>query len=277
MAFFDHNKGNSSALLGQDVATNRMLTGATQVISLKGGAAGEKLFQAGLVLRNETIRLKSTGSIKAVEYQTSTDSLRLYLGQGITCVNMYGEDVAFDANSFLAGSTVILSSAKHPRLNGTYSYFKGTVSSDDDFIEVVGNAPNSFFGSADLGMEASQFADVAGAANDETISCTVLPFPPAFCVEMLGMDDVAAGETTARHKPLKFKMNNIAGSKIENNIDFPDGQVVYGEITEFEPENDANARALLYLQDKPSLDYSPYKLLPSNKLTADSQSKVLAR
>ena len=277
MAFFDHNKGNSSTRLGQDVATNRMLTGATQVVSLKGGSAGEKFFQAGLVLRNETVRLQSTGSIKAVEYQTSTDSLTLYLGQGIQCVNMYGEDVAFDANSFLKGATVVLSSSLHPRLNGTYTYFKGTVSGDDDFIEVVGNAPNSFFGESDLGLETGQFADVAGTANNETISCTVLPFPPAFCVEMLGHDDVAAGETTARHKPLKFKMNNIAGATIENSIDFPDGQVVYGEITEFEPENDANARALLYLQDKPSLDYSPYKLLPSLKLSAASQQKSVGR
>jgi len=49
-------------------------------------------------------------------------------------------------------------------------------------------------------------------------------------------------------------------------IDYPDGQVVYGEITHFTPQAVNTHYAILYCQATPSLEFSPY----------NKQGKILA-
>ena len=128
-------------------------------------------------------------------------------------------------------------------------------------LNLVPDGPNFVFGDVDMS------AEVADPLALLTPRRSVLPFAPAFAVEMLGVDGVDAGTDDARTTPVKFRMNNVAGTNIQP-IDYPDGQVVYGEITHFTPQAVNTHYAILYCQDKPSLDFSPYRTLPETKIAA---------
>ena len=265
MGFQQSNGGNSSKFLGRDANTNRMLTGATQTIVLRGNTDGEAAFQAGLVLAGETI-LHSAASGSGFKYNTSNDYYELRIGRddAVFAVNMYGESVTITAATFLKGTKVVLSSATFPQVDGTYSLVGTDVSTNIITLQIAPDSPNFVFGDADLSRE---IADITGDSTDGKINVTVLPFAPAFAVEMLGVDNVDAGTDAARMTPAKFRMSNVAGTNIQP-VDYPDGQVVYGEITHFTPPADNTNYAILYCQAKPSLEFSPYNNLASVKLAS---------
>jgi len=255
MGFQRHNVKNGSRAIGKDGLTNRMLTGGTHTIFLKGNTAGEKDFEAGKVLENETIHVDMDGT-NGLVYNTSTDLLQVKLGttSTVNVVNMYGESTAFTDDCFLKGTKVVISSNTYPRFNGTYTMVDSRVVSTNCFIDLAADAPNSYFGDADLSAEPD---DLNATSADNKVSVTVLPFPPAFCVEMLAVDGQTSGTDDARTTPVTMRMNNSAGAR-ESAIDYPDGTVIYGEITHFTPEATANHYAILYTQDVASLEYSPY-------------------
>ena len=265
MGFQQSNGGNSSKFLGRDANTNRMLTGATQTIVLRGNTDGEAAFQAGLVLAGETI-LHNASSSDGFKYNTSNDYYELRIGRDDTvfAVNMYGESVTITADTFLKGTKVVLSSATFPQVDGTYSLVGTDVSGNVITLQIAPDSPNFVFGDADLSRE---IADITGTSTSGKINVTVLPFAPAFAVEMLGKDDEDAGSTASRHDPVKFRMSNAAGTDLAA-VDYPDGQVVYGEITHFTPEADNDFYAILYCQAKPSLEFSPYNNLANVKLAS---------
>lgn len=268
MAFEQSNGGNSSRFLGRDANTNLMLTGATQTIVLRGATTGEKVFQAGLVLAGETVAHAAAASDGFV-YNTTNDYYELKLGRddAVYAVNMYGEQVTIDADTFLHGTKVVLSSATYPRVDGTYSLVGTSVVSNIIKLQLVPDSPNFVFGDADLGEEVP---NVTGAASSGKINVTVLPFSPAFAVEMLGVDGVDAGTDDARTTPVKFRMSNAAGTDLKA-VDYPDGQVVYGEITHFTPQAANTHYAILYCQAKPSLEFSPYNKLASRRFGSNTK------
>ena len=257
MAFQRHDVKNGSRFLGRDEATNRVLTGATQTIILRGSSSdnGENLFEAGKVLKNETMSVDMDGTNGWV-YDTSNDYYKVKIGTTgfVKTVNMYGEEATFAASCFLKGSKVVVNSNTFPNYSGTYTLVDTAVVSTNCFLYLAPDSPRHVFGDADLGVE---LPDITATANDNKINVTVLPFAPAFCVEMLGVDGVDAGTDAARTTPATFRMNNVAGTR-EVAIDYPDGQVVYGEITHFEPQAVNTHYAILYCQAAPSLEFSPY-------------------
>ncbi len=263
MAFQRHDVKNGSRFLGRDEATNRMLTGGTQTIILRGNTAGEKDFEAGKVLKDETISVDCYNSIGWV-YDSSNDyyKVKFVTTAFVKTVNMYGEEATFAANCFLKGTKVVVNSNTFPEYAGTYTLVEAAVATTNCFLYLAADSPRHLFGDADLGAE---LPDITATANDNKINVTVLPFSPAFCVEMLGVDGVDAGTDAARTTPATFRMNNVAGTR-EQPIDYPDGQVVYGEITHFTPQADNAHYAILYCQAAPSLEFSPY----------NKQRKILA-
>jgi hypothetical protein len=263
MGFQRHDVKNGSRFLGRDEATNRMLTGGTQTIILRGNTSGEKDFEAGKVLKDETVPVDMDGTNGWV-YDSSNDYYKVKIGTTSTVktVNMYGEEATFAAHCFLKGAKVVVNSNTFPEYSGTYSLVEAAVVSTNCFLYLAPDSPRHVFGDADLGVE---LPDITATANDNKINVTVLPFSPAFCVEMLGVDGVDAGTDDARTTPATFRMNNIAGTR-EVSIDYPDGQVVYGEITHFTPQAVNTHYAILYCQATPSLEFSPY----------NKQGKILA-
>ena len=241
-----------------------MLTGATQTIVLRGNTDGEKNFQAGLVLAGETI-LHSAGTGSGFKYNTTNDYYELRLGRddAVFAVNMYGESVTITADTFLKGTKVVLSSATFPQVDGTYSLVATDVTTNIITLQIAPDSPNFVFGDADLSRE---IADITGDSTSGKINVTVLPFAPAFAVEMLGVDGVDAGTDDARTTPVKFRMNNVAGTNIQP-VDYPDGQVVYGEITHFTPQAVNTHYAILYCQSKPSLEFSPYNKIADRRFS----------
>jgi len=272
MGFKTHDVKNSAANLGRDVLTNRMMTGGTTTVILRGNTAGENVFEAGKVLQNETKHVDMDDTNGWV-YDASNDVYKVKIGVtgNTNTVNMYGEVAQFAANCFLKGAKVVVSSLTYPQYNGTYTLADTTVATTNCFLHLAADSPGSLFGDADLSAE---LPDKVGTADDGKISITVLPFSPAFSVEMLGVDGVDAGTDAARTTPVEFRMNNAAGTR-EQPIDYPDGQVVYGEITHFTPQAANTHYAILYCQDKPSLDYSPYR--KGVRFTASQKTSSIAR
>ena len=266
MAFFQSDGKNGSRFIGRDANTNRMLTGGTQTIVLRGGTSGERNFEAGIVFQNEVQPVVCT-STEGIKYNTSNDYYEVLLGKPgeVKLVNMYGEVITASGSEYLLkGTKVTLSSNEFPRFNGTYTLHSCNISGVYIKLNLVPDGPNFVFGDSDMSAELD---NLTGVANTNKVQCTVLPFAPAFAVEMLGVDGVDAGTDDARTTPVKFRMNNVAGTNIQP-IDYPDGQVVYGEITHFTPQAVNTHYAILYCQDKPSLDFSPYRTLPETKIAA---------
>ena len=275
MGFQRHDVRNGAKNLGRDVLTNRMLTGGTQTVILRGNTAGEKDFEAGLVLKNETVAMIPDDT-RGWVYDTSNDYYKVKIGttnvSPLKLVNMYGEEATYSANCLLKGTKVLVDSEAFPQYSGSYTLVQAAIENTNDCVLYLSaDAPGNLFGDADLGAE---LADTVHRTNDvDKIFVTVLPFAPAFCVEMLGVDGVDAGTDDARTTPATFRMNNVAGTA-EQPIDYPDGQVVYGEITHFTPQAANTHYAILYCQDKPSLEFSPYnqnvRFTASNKKSAGS-------
>lgn len=256
MGFKNHDLKNSSKNLGRDVLTNRMLTGSTHTVVLKGNEAGSQHFESGKVLQEETVHVVCDTS-KGIEFDSTNDLIKVKVGVNngstpLKVVNAFGETATFSNNCFLKGTKVVLESNEFPQYNGTYTLDSAELDSNDCMLHLVADAPNTFFGDADI----NTLANLTATKDADAVRCTVLPFPPAFSVEMLGLDGQDAGTDAARQTPVNFRMSNSSGTSLL--LDYPDGQVVYGEITKFSPQNDANSFAILYLQDKPSLEFSPY-------------------